>query len=256
MSLARLWPVSRRLPPVRCFSVFDTKSPGWARWQSTSNIPSAETTWTGKSCLADHVTVMGALPKIFGAYAGANKVDPQLNEAIMLAVNSQKQCPYCTGLHGELGRMAGLDKAVDQLLAAGSVAEVEKVSDDKAITYARLFADCNGRGQELSDALAEVAKVHGDGKAISVDALCWFLHWGSVGGNTLNSALRGEIKSPWAFVYVVYYGPLFGTIKVLSVLLRVVPQVPPMISGVIGVILATCASVWVIPLGLLGSVFG
>lgn len=153
--------------------------------------------------------------------------------------------------------MAGLekDKEIDQLLAAKNVVEVQRVSGDKAVVYARLFAESDGRGAELQKAFDDVANAHGDGQAASVDALCWFLHWGSVGGNTLNCALRGEIKSPWAIGYVVYYGPLFLTIRVLSEILRVVPQVPALVSAAIGVVLATCASVWVIPLGLIGFFF-
>ena len=36
-------------------------------------------------------------------------LEPRLNEAIMNTMNSVNTCPYCTGLHGELGRMAGIN---------------------------------------------------------------------------------------------------------------------------------------------------
>ena len=47
--------------------------------------------------------------KILDSYAGPNKLDPKTSESCMLAVNSVNACPYCTSLHGELGRMAGLE---------------------------------------------------------------------------------------------------------------------------------------------------
>ena len=46
-----------------------------------------------------------------GAYIGPNAIEPKLNESIMVTVNSANRCPYCTGLHGELARMAGVEKA-------------------------------------------------------------------------------------------------------------------------------------------------
>ena len=98
---------------------------------------------------------------------------------------SVNSCPYCEGLHGQLARMAGVDDP-DQLMAATSIAECTKVIDDPAIVYARTFAEQDGRGEVEEQAFHKLAEDTHVGFARSVRALCWFLLWGSIGGNTLN----------------------------------------------------------------------
>ena len=58
--------------------------------------------------------------KILDSYAGPNKLDPKTSESCMLAVNSVNACPYCTSLHGELGRMAGLEEKGSAINSAKS----------------------------------------------------------------------------------------------------------------------------------------
>ena len=65
--------------------------------------------WTLSGTLADHRQVFLQLPRILGAYVGPNSIEPSLNEAVMVTVNSENSCPFCEGLHGELARMAGVD---------------------------------------------------------------------------------------------------------------------------------------------------
>jgi AhpD family alkylhydroperoxidase len=68
----------------------------------------------------DHVTIAGQLPAYLGAYVGPKAaLAPKLTEAIMLTMNSVDACPYCTGLHGELARMAGTG---DETYASAPVA--------------------------------------------------------------------------------------------------------------------------------------
>ena len=45
----------------------------------------------------------------------------------MLTVNSYNTCPYCTGLHGELARMSGLDST----LLDNSSSTKSDANDDK-----------------------------------------------------------------------------------------------------------------------------
>ena len=62
--------------------------------------------WTSTSqCLSDHFAFAASHYDLLGAYTGigAPSIEPPLVEAIMVAVNSVNQCPYCDGLHGELG---------------------------------------------------------------------------------------------------------------------------------------------------------
>ena len=132
------------------------------------------------------------------AYIGPNAVDPELNEAVMVTVNSVNSCPYCEGLHGQLARMAGVDDP-DQLMAATSIAECTKVIDDPAIVYARTFAEQDGRGDVEEQAFHKLAEATHVGLARSVRALCWFV---SIGGNTLNgffARLAGRPKKGYPF---------------------------------------------------------
>ena len=205
-------------------------------------MPKAKKTWNARSCLDDHATVFASLPNILMSYVGPRSIAPNLNESIMVAVNSANQCPvshfwrvpnpmllhkffrhvhpkvciflkwglsfvqYCEGLHGELARMAGVDSA--KLQKAKNVQECTAVVDDVAISFARTFAECNGSGQTVDRVFQGVVAKHGNA-AESVRALCWFLHWGSVGGNTLNSVLFEGSRGPFELLFALYYAPLF-----------------------------------------------
>ena len=60
---------------------------------------------------------------------------------------------------------------------------------------------------------------YGAGRARSIRSLCLFLHWGSLGGNTLNHSVsqlaQGNI-SAFRAGYVTWYGPLFGVIALMN----------------------------------------
>ena len=113
------------------------------------------------------------LLRIAGAYVGPNSVDPELNEAVMVTVNSVNSCPYCEGLHGELARMAGVDDP-SGLMQAKSLSECTKIVDDPAIVYARTFAENDGRGAPEQAAFDALTQSTSEGYARSVRALCWF----------------------------------------------------------------------------------
>ena len=70
-------------------------------------------------------------------------VDPELNEAVMVTVNSVNSCPYCEGLHGSWRVwLGGQPRSVD---ARQNIVRVHKVVDT-TIVYARTFADTMGEG--------------------------------------------------------------------------------------------------------------
>jgi AhpD family alkylhydroperoxidase len=215
-------------------------------------------TWTLCHCLADHFSILLEVPKIFDAYVGPNQINAKLNESIMVTVNSVNNCPYCTGLHGELARMAGVDEA-ESLLNAKSEQEARMLVDAPAITFAHRFGEHDGRGEVVDDAFETLAKEMGRGQAGSVRALCWFLLWGSVGGNTINSFLFGRLccspkknRNPlFELLFFVYYGPLFFLIFVVMKLLTIFPKVPECFSAGFGAFLTVVASIWILPLGLL-----
>ena len=243
-------------------------------------------TWDVNSCLDDHVEVFTSLPKILGAYVGPNSLPPQLGESIMVAVNSANECPYCEGtqrhpataplrhratppppplptgphyhppphigLHGELARMAGVEGS-KELQAAQSVQECTAVVDDAAIAYARQFAEANGRGPAVAEAYEKVVAVHGDGQAPSVKAMCWFLTWGSMGGNTLNAILfEGRQKGPFEVAFALYYSPLFLVIAGMNAALAKMPKMPGAFFQGIGVTLTFAGGAWLSPVAVLG----
>lgn len=218
--------------------------------------------WTLGGCLADHRSVFLSLPRIAGAYVGPNSVDPHLNESVMVTVNSVNSCPYCEGLHGELARMAGVDDP-QGLMQAKSEEECRKFVDDPAISFARSFAENDGRGTGVEQAFAQLAQATKPAFAASVQALCWFLLWGSIGGNTLNaffSRLKGQPKTGSSFlfelVFFLYYGPLFLIIAIVNALLRFFPKVPKWFSAGFGLLLTVIAGTWIIIPGVLGLLVG
>jgi len=175
----------------------------------------------------------------------------------MVTMNSVNGCPYCTGLHGELARIAGVEDA-EQLMNASSDAESRKVVDEPAITYARIFAEADGRGDKEATAYSTIVKHYGEGEANSIRALCWFLKWGSIGGNTLNANFldwKDRPLGPYNLFYTVYYGPLFAVIAGLNAVLKRTPELPKAVSSSIGVVLTVAAGAWIAPVGVASTFY-
>jgi AhpD family alkylhydroperoxidase len=146
------------------------------------------------SCLQDHVELLKSIPKILDGYVGPNKIDPEIGESCMAAVNSVNNCPFCTSIHGELGRMAGLGAKQKALDSAKTAAEVKKIAgDNPMVVFARKFAENDGRGADVEAAFKIMEKAVGTGKAEACRAHCWFLHWGSTCGNTILSFYKGRL---------------------------------------------------------------
>ena len=73
----------------------------------------------------DHVRFMGELVHYLGAYAGPRALAPTTIESIMVTMNTVNTCPYCSGLHDELARMAqaSVDKKSAEVVYATTFAE-------------------------------------------------------------------------------------------------------------------------------------
>ena len=216
--------------------------------------------WTGGGCLADHKEVFKSLPSILGAYIGSNSVDPELNESVMVTVNSVNSCPYCEGLHGQLARMAGVENQ-EQLMKASNLEECRSLVDDPAISYARIFAENDGRGPLVEEGFTALENATRPAYAKSVQALCWFLLWGSIGGNTINGFLvrfKGKSKPNssvlFEAIFFLYYGPLFLVIAIVNLLLKGFPKVPKWFSAGFGALLTFIAGTWIVLPGLLSLV--
>ena len=141
---------------------------------------------------------------------------------------------------------------------ARSLEECQKFSTQAAIEYARIFAENNGRGPNEAAAFSKLADAEGNGRALSIRALCWFLLWGSIGGNTINGFLarlkndgRSDSNIGFELIFSAFYGPLFLLISVVNFLLQYFPRVPSWFSSAFGVVLTMIAGVWIIPVGVL-----
>ena len=146
-------------------------------------------------------------------------------------------------------------------MKASSVDECRQFVDKPAITFARVFAENDGRGKEVETAFTKLESKEGRGFANSVRALCWFLLWGSIGGNTINGfiarlKLKPKLDSSFLFefFFFVYYGLLFLIIAVVNGLLKFFPKVPKWFSASFGVLLTVIAGTWILVPGLLGKI--
>jgi len=213
-------------------------------------------------CAADHFTILLSLPKILDSYVGPNRMEPKLIESIMIAVNSVNNCPYCTGLHGELARMAGVEDPKG-LLESQTAAEARTKVNHPAISFAVTFAKNQGRGRFVGTAYQALVESQGAGEAGCIRALCWFLFWGSIGGNTINSFLFGRLicrpkRDSWILfelLFFLYYGPLFLLIAVVNFLLQFFPKTPNWFMAFFGVVLWMIAGTWITPAGILSMIF-
>ena len=183
--------------------------------------------WVTSTFTRDHCRFMAELPHYLGAYLGPRALSPKTIEAVMVTVNSINTCPYCTGLHGELARMAST--------------VIQKGSPE--VSFATTFAEEAGRGAKVVAAYDKLVGKIGKGKALSVRALCWALLWGKTTGNSIN-IVRGKLVglkwhklSPFDLLMFLYYGPLFLIIGILNAGLAIAPTVPAWFSAVFGAIL-------------------
>jgi len=207
-------------------------------------------TYTWSSLVANHTRFVAVLPSYLGAYvyplsASGRRLPPTLIESVMVTMNSYNTCPYCTGLHGQLARMAGL---------------ADPDLTDPSVAYAKTFALESGRGPDVEAARDALVRAVGPGQASSVDALCWALLWGKTTGNTINCArdkilgLKLTQVTALDLFVLVYYGPLFAVIGVLNAALTLAPAIPKGASAGLGAILWVPQAINILPLGLVSLI--
>jgi len=198
-------------------------------------------TWVTSTFTRDHVRFMAELPYYLGAYIHPfNSLDAKKLEEVMVTMNTVNTCPYCTGLHGELARMASADDT----------------PRSASITYAKTFAEETGRGDKVKAAFKALVDAEGLGRAKSTRALCWALLWGKTTGNSIN-CVRSKVLSgrPWTMtpfevLMFLYYGPLFAVIGLTNAVLKFAPKVPAWFSTTLGATLWVPQMVFILPLGL------
>jgi len=162
---------------------------------------------------------------------------------------------------GETARISGVPEP-KKLLAAKDAQEARSTVDMPAVTYGRLFSDCNGRGAEEQSAYAQVVQAYGPRQAATLQAICWYYYWGNFTGNTLDGIIgrktaKDNMGMCFKFFMLIYYGPRFFLIPVLSCLLKCAPKKLPMFFlAALGVATSFVGSLWVAPLGFVGYVMG
>ena len=114
--------------------------------------------WNWNTLLRDHTRFVSILPNYLAAYViPGYSLTPATIESVMVTMNTINTCPYCTGLHGQLARMAGVDKP--------------KQSDPE-VMYATAFAHESGRGSDVAASYDILVSKIGSRRAQSVRALC------------------------------------------------------------------------------------
>ena len=228
--------------------------------------------WTMMPCLSDHIVILTShIVGLFGAYTGCGgaAIEHDYVEAIMVSVNSTIDCPYCDGLHTELAALSGHGDDAKRLLKAHDVPSAVAVVDRPGVAYARRMGELNVRSTGEEAAYVELAKQEGAARAKSIKALCIFLYWGGMTGNTINCTKKrllgiAPLKglTLFAVLFYVWYGPLFFVVFFYNAL--VIPAFRCVFGEtsksqvwffkLTGFVLWLLAFLWIAPLGLLALV--
>ena len=215
--------------------------------------------WTWQGSFQDHIRFLIHLPFFF---IGSITLPPKAVESIHLSVNSVNRCPFCTGLHCEIGRIAGLEN-VSVINECAMLSSSERDEYGIFAQYGMAFGKNHGRGPEVEALFQQISSSKGTIAAKSTQGLAFFLLWGSLSGNTLISfyhgTLNGQMRHGSNLVFEVcfafYYTTLFAIITVVSKILSFVPSnVPSYVSMIIGLVLPSLASIWIVPYGIVGLV--
>jgi len=156
--------------------------------------------------------------------------------------------------------MAGIEdpKGLNEVKTAE---EARTFVDDPAISYAHKFAMQAGRNME--DSWQSLIDETNPTKALNIQALCWFIWWGSMAGNTLNSFYFGRMhckpkEGSWflfEIFFVLYWGFLFIIVWICGKIFSCFPQVPSCINRMLGFVLWFTAGLWIVPFGILSLLF-
>mmetsp|Transcript_678 Transcript_678/g.2145 ORF Transcript_678/g.2145 Transcript_678/m.2145 type:complete len:278 (-) Transcript_678:496-1329(-) len=228
--------------------------------------------WTMVPCLSDHIFILRShLTGLFGAYTGCcgEAIEHDYVEAVMVSVNSTIDCPYCDGLHTELAALSGHGEAARKLLGAKDVASALEVVNKPGVEYARSMGEFNMRSSGEEAAYAKLEAAEGAGRARSIKALCVFLYWGGMTGNTVNCAKKRLLGiapcsglTPFSLLFFLWYGPLFFVVffynTVVIPLFRCVfgesSKSQVWFYKFTGFVLWFMALIWILPIGLLATV--
>ena len=207
--------------------------------------------WTWKDSFQDHCRVLVHWPLIL---AGPLFLSPKQLATIHLSMNSVNNCQISARLHGELGRMAGVENG-------DLIADEEDQTNDMFADFGYTFGKTNGFGKKVRKKYDVIVKSHGGFAGLCAEGVAYFMLWNSLAGNTISSFLDGTLRGNtkpgssvlFEVLFVAYYGPLFVILSILSFFLKIFPEgVPSLISVFFTFFLTVIASVWIIPYAFLG----
>lgn len=222
-------------------------------------------TWTGfGQCFIHHAMLFQNMMRVY--IAPFHLTGPQM-ECLYLSVNSVNKCSYCSDLHLNMGRLSGLEdfEFINSTGPEECAITNLKLSDevlDQLHTYAQKFGVADGNSSKLTKDKEALVLKFGHAKVASIDALCWYLHWGSWSGVTLcymtncdNGYKITQIPSLFQCLFVGYYSPLFLLIKITSGILSLLPSNIPKVQLALTYVLYVVSSIWILPLGLVSTLW-
>jgi|AntRauTorckE5430_2_1112549.scaffolds.fasta_scaffold02407_4 hypothetical protein len=135
--------------------------------------------WTWEGSLVDHLRILVHFPFFFVA---PFVLLPEACETIHLSLNSVNGCKFCTDLHGELGRMAGLKDSYGLMSTGNLSSDEEKKEFGLYADYGRSFAQYDGRGQDVQEKYDAIDAQYGAMSARSAEGVskCHLSHGAQV----------------------------------------------------------------------------
>ena len=130
----------------------------------------------------------------------------------------------------------------------------------------------------MENEFSTLAEETNSGTALNVQAICWFITWGNMTGNTLTSFITqygffihcisqrfflsriccNPKQGSWLWfeiLFFLYWGPLFVIVFLCGKLFGLFPKVPKCVMGFLGCVLWTTAMLWIVPCGILCLLF-
>jgi len=219
--------------------------------------------WDWKSSLSDHVRILLNAPYFFIA---PFVLSPKAIETMQLSINSANKCPYCTGLHSEIGRMAGLSDASKVNVEGELSTDEEKENLTLFAEFGQAFGTHNGwlnhhGDEELQVKYDAIKEEYGELAAKCANGAAYSLMWGSTAGNTINNflfqTLRGNIREDtnpiFEGILFLYYVICYTLIVITSKILKYMPEgVPEAVSIVLHIILHIIVVSFVLPYAIVG----
>jgi AhpD family alkylhydroperoxidase len=115
-------------------------------------------------------------------------------EQLMLVVTGVNKCRYCTYIHSQAARLAGLSDARIEALLAGRIEDTAP-EERVALRYALAWAETNGQPDE--DLWHELCDEYGDYLARRIELALRMIRVGNLTGNSLDRFAHYISQGRW-----------------------------------------------------------